>query len=304
MTSEIGDIEALASFVTRTPRLAVLTGAGVSTASGIPDYRDDHGDWKRSPPMQHRMFMDSHAARQRYWARALVGFRTLQQARPNAAHRALARLEAAGRVSGLITQNVDGLHRRAGSRRVIELHGRADRVRCMGCGATRMRHDLHAELEARNPHWLTLEAPVGPDGDADLEAADFSGFRVPDCTRCGDGIYKPDVVFFGDSVPRTRVSEAFTMLAEADGLLVVGSSLMVFSGFRFAREAARAGKPLACINLGHTRADDLYALKVAAGAEAGLIALVEALEITPDPAPSDSFDESASHDTFSTLGKR
>ncbi|MFG6178710.1 NAD-dependent protein deacetylase [Halomonas sp. THAF12] len=270
-------LETLVDFVASTPRLAVLTGAGVSTASGIPDYRDDSGDWKRSPPMQHRVFMGSHAARQRYWARALIGFRALQEARPNDAHRALARLEAAGRVAGIITQNVDGLHRRAGSRRVIELHGRADLVRCMGCGATRMRHDLHAELAERNPQWLDSGARAGPDGDADLEA-DFGGFRVPDCTRCGDGIWKPDVVFFGDSVPRSRVDEAFALVAEADGLLVVGSSLMVYSGFRFAREAARAGKPLACLNLGRTRADDLYTLKVAAGAETGLTALVEGLD--------------------------
>ncbi|MDT8893096.1 NAD-dependent protein deacetylase [Halomonas sp. I1] len=273
----MSDIEALVDFVARTPRLAVLTGAGVSTASGIPDYRDDSGDWKRSPPMQHQVFMGSHAARQRYWARALIGFRVLQEARPNGAHRALAKLEAMGHVAGVITQNVDGLHRRAGSREVIELHGRADRVRCMGCGATRMRHDLHAELAERNPDWLDRGARAGPDGDADLEA-DFADFRVPDCMRCGDGIWKPDVVFFGDSVPRARVDDAFALVAEADGLLVVGSSLMVYSGFRFAREAARAGKPLACLNLGRTRADDLYALKVAAGAEAGLAALVEGLE--------------------------
>ncbi len=279
------DLDALAAFMAGTPRLAVLTGAGVSTASGIPDYRDDSGDWKRSPPMQHRVFMGSHAARQRYWARALIGFRALQDARPNAAHRALARLEAEGRVAGLITQNVDGLHRRAGSRRVIELHGRADLVRCMGCGATRMRHDLHAELAHRNPDWLETGARAGPDGDADLEA-DFADFRVPDCTRCGDGIWKPDVVFFGDSVPRARVEEAFALLDEADGLLVVGSSLMVYSGFRFAREAARAGKPLACLNLGRTRADDLYTLKVAAGAETGLAALVERLEEAPSRRPA------------------
>lgn len=270
------DMAALTAFVTRTPRLAVLTGAGISTASGIPDYRDDQGDWKRSPPMRHQVFMASHAARQRYWARALIGFRALQEAAPNAAHRALAGLEASGHVTGIITQNVDGLHRRAGSRRVIDLHGRADVVRCMGCGAARMRHDLHAELARRNPDWLDARAPVGPDGDAHLEA-DFADFEVPACSRCGDGIWKPDVVFFGDSVPRTRVDEAFTLLEESEGLLVVGSSLMVFSGYRFAREAARAGKPMACLNLGRTRADELFALKVVASAEAGLAVLAEAL---------------------------
>ncbi|TDN96814.1 MULTISPECIES: NAD-dependent protein deacetylase [Halomonas] len=270
------DLEALAAFVLRYPRLAVLSGAGISTASGIPDYRDDRGDWKRRPPMQHQVFMASHAARQRYWARALVGFRTLQDARPNAAHAAVARLEALGLVSGVITQNVDGLHQRAGSRRVVDLHGRADMVRCMSCGARRMRHDLHAELAARNPRWLESGARAGPDGDADLEA-DFSGFRVPDCTRCGEGIYKPDVVFFGDSVPRDTVAAAFALQAESAALLVVGSSLMVFSGFRFAREAAQVGQPIACLNLGRTRADDLYTLKVKAPAEA-LSALCDKLE--------------------------
>ncbi|SDJ02322.1 NAD-dependent protein deacetylase [Billgrantia gudaonensis] len=271
--------EALAAFVASHPRLAVLTGAGVSTASGIPDYRDGAGDWKRPPPMEHGVFMASHAARQRYWARALLGFRTLQGARPNAAHRALARLEALGHVVGLITQNVDGLHQRAGSRRVIDLHGRADMVRCMSCGARRMRHDLHAELARRNPSWLDTRAVSGPDGDADLEA-DFSAFEVVDCTRCGDGIYKPDVVFFGDSVPRQRVAAAMACLHEADALLVVGSSLMVYSGFRFAREAARLSRPIACVNQGRTRADDLYALKIEASAGETLVALSEALVVT------------------------
>ncbi|WP_163558983.1 NAD-dependent protein deacetylase [Halomonas sp. NO4] len=268
--------EALAAFVAHHPRLAVLTGAGVSTASGIPDYRDDGGAWKRPPPMEHGVFMASHAARQRYWARALLGFRTLQAARPNAAHHALARLEALGHVVGVITQNVDGLHQRAGSRRVIDLHGRAEVVRCMGCGARRMRYDLHAELARRNPAWLEARAAAGPDGDADLEA-DFSAFEVPSCTRCGDGIYKPDVVFFGDGVPRERVAAAMACLHEADALLVVGSSLMVFSGFRFAREAARRGTPIACVNQGRTRADALYALKVEAAAGTTLARLVEGL---------------------------
>ncbi|MGM0701527.1 MAG: NAD-dependent protein deacetylase [Pseudomonadota bacterium] len=268
--------EALAAFVASHPRLAVLTGAGVSTASGIPDYRDGGGAWKRPPPMEHGVFMATHAARQRYWARALLGFRTLQAARPNAAHLALAQLEAQGHVAGLITQNVDGLHQRAGSRRVIDLHGRADVVRCMACGARRMRHDLHAELARRNPSWLEARAVAGPDGDADLEA-DFSAFEVPDCTRCGDGIYKPDVVFFGDSVPRERVETAMACLHEADGLLVVGSSLMVYSGFRFAREAVRLGRPIACVNQGRTRADEFYALKIEAAAGDTLVALGEAL---------------------------
>ena len=264
--------QALGDFVLRHPRLAVLTGAGVSTASGIPDYRDQSGEWKRPPPMQHQQFMGSHAARQRYWARALAGFRVLGTARPNPAHRLLAELEAMGRVSGVITQNVDGLHQRAGSRRVIDLHGRADRVRCMACGASRMRYALHAELARLNPRWADVAARAAPDGDADLEA-DFSDFRVPDCSRCGSGIWKPDVVFFGDNVPGERVARATAMVDEAGALLVVGSSLMVYSGYRFARQASRASKPIACLNLGRTRADDLYDLKVEAPVEASLAAL-------------------------------
>ncbi|WP_129141204.1 NAD-dependent protein deacetylase [Modicisalibacter coralii] len=256
------DATTLAAFIAAHPRLLVLTGAGVSTTCGIPDYRDASGAWKRSPPVQHQAFMTSPATRQRYWARSLIGFKAIEHARPGPAHRALAALEARGHVTALVTQNVDGLHQRAGSRRVIDLHGRAEIVRCMSCGATRMRYALHEELAACNPQWQSLDAAVGPDGDADLDGLDFSTFRVLDCSRCGEGIWKPDVVFFGDSVPRDRVDAAFDALDAADALLVVGSSLMVYSGFRFARQAARAGKPIACVNRGHTRADDLYTLKV------------------------------------------
>lgn len=277
-THQAAEQEALVAFVARHPRLLILTGAGVSTDSGIPDYRDDQGAWKRSPPMHHQEFMASHAARQRYWARALIGFRALLEARPGLAHLALARLEALGHVAGLVTQNVDGLHQQAGSRRVIDLHGRAEIVRCMTCQGRRMRYDLHAELEALNPEWRERRAAAGPDGDADLEADDFSGFRVPACRRCGDGILKPDVVFFGDSVPAERVMAALAALEAADALLVVGSSLMVQSGFRFAREAARLGKPIACLNRGRTRADGLYALKCEQPIGETLSALVETLE--------------------------
>ncbi|RCV88654.1 NAD-dependent protein deacetylase [Billgrantia montanilacus] len=266
----------LADFLTRYPRIVVLTGAGVSTDSGIPDYRDASGAWKCAPPMQHQQFMSSHAARQRYWARALVGFRTLHRARPGIAHTALAQLEGVGLVAGVITQNVDGLHQKAGSRRVIDLHGRAEQVRCMQCGALRMRHDLHDELAECNPHWLSREAAARPDGDADLEA-DFSTFQVPGCRRCGQGIWKPDVVFFGDNVPGERVARATAMVDEAGALLVVGSSLMVYSGYRFARQASSASKPIACLNLGHTRADALYSLKVEAPVGETLNALVVAL---------------------------
>lgn len=271
------DLAALRDFVRRHPRLVVLTGAGVSTDCGIPDYRDARGAWKRPPPVQHQHFMASLATRQRYWARSLIGFRAIESARPGPAHRALARLEALGHVSALITQNVDGLHQRAGSKRVIDLHGRAEMVRCMGCDALRMRHDLHAELARCNPDWQGIDAAVGPDGDADLDGLDFSRFRVNDCARCGDGILKPDVVFFGDNVPRARVAAAFAALQEADALLVVGSSLMVYSGFRFARQAARDAKPIACLNRGLTRADDLYTVKLEAPIGATLEALVASI---------------------------
>ncbi|WP_223160891.1 NAD-dependent protein deacetylase [Salinicola aestuarinus] len=270
-------VEALTDFVVRHPKLFVLTGAGVSTDCGIPDYRDARGDWKRPPPVSHQKFMGSLEVRKRYWARSLVGFRALASAHPGQAHRALATLEREGRITRLVTQNVDGLHQRAGSRRVTDLHGQADTVKCMSCGATMMRHALHDELARRNPAWLALSAEVGPDGDADLDGYDFSTFEVPACQRCRSGILKPDVVFFGDNVPKPRAALAFAALDAADAMLVVGSSLMVYSGFRFARHAARAGQPIACVNLGATRADDLFTLKVAAPVAPTLDALVTGL---------------------------
>ncbi|WP_110693003.1 NAD-dependent protein deacetylase [Salinicola halophyticus] len=285
MSSEsIPDAEALVDFVVRHPRLFVLTGAGVSTDCGIPDYRDARGDWKRPPPVSHQAFMGSHGVRQRYWARSLIGFRALAAAHPGQAHKALAILERQSRITSLVTQNVDGLHQRAGSRRVIDLHGQADLVKCMRCGASLMRHALHDELARRNPEWLSLSAEVGPDGDADLDGYDFSTFEVPGCDRCRTGILKPDVVFFGDNVPRPRVDQAFTALEEASGMLVVGSSLMVYSGFRFARQASKAGKPIACVNLGATRADDLFDLKLTASIGPTLTSLVEALASGWEPA--------------------
>ncbi|WP_110654947.1 NAD-dependent protein deacetylase [Salinicola halimionae] len=271
------DVDALVEFVLRHPRLFVLTGAGVSTDCGIPDYRDARGDWKRPPPVSHQAFMGSHGVRQRYWARSLVGFRALAAAHPGEAHAALATLERQCRITSLVTQNVDGLHQKAGSRRVIDLHGQADMVKCMNCGATRMRHALHDELAQRNPEWLSLSAEVGPDGDADLDGYDFSTFEVPGCHRCHVGILKPDVVFFGDNVPKPRVEQAFSALEEAAGMLVIGSSLMVYSGFRFARRAAKSGKPMACLNLGATRADDLFDLKLTASIGPTLTALVDEL---------------------------
>ena len=231
-------LQALHAFVRRHPRLFVITGAGCSTAAGIPDYRDANGDWKRPQPVNYQAFMGDAATRRRYWARSLLGWPVMAGARPGAAHQALAALEGAGRVELLLTQNVDGLHHAAGSQRTLDLHGRIDTVRCMHCHARSPRAALQAELLRRNPAWAALRAGAAPDGDADLEGRHFSGFDVPDCAQCGTGVLKPDVVF------------------------VAGSSLMVYSGFRFVQAAVDRGLPVVAINQGRTRADGLLALKL------------------------------------------
>ena len=251
----------LSHFIERHPRLFVLTGAGCSTDSGIPDYRDSTGEWKRRPPIRFQEFVGNERARQRYWARSLAGFRRMRLARPNDAHHALATLERQGRIVQLVTQNVDGLHHAAGSENVIDLHGRIDTVRCLGCGERTTRDELQRELERRNPSFAALDAVEAPDGDADLEGVAFETFDVPACHACG-GLLKPDVVFFGENVPAERVQRAMAPIASSDAMLVVGSSLMIYSGYRFVTAAAEAGKPIAAINLGRTRADDLLALKI------------------------------------------
>ena len=256
-----GSIDGLAGFIEDHPRLFVLTGAGCSTESGIPDYRDDNGEWKRTPPIMLQRFLADEHARKRYWARSLVGFRRMHAARPNDAHRSLATLERRGRVAQLVTQNVDGLHQAAGSRNVIDLHGRLDMVRCLGCHRRMPREELQAEMVRRNPCFAALDALEAPDGDADLEGIAFDAFDVPACEGCG-GILKPDVVFFGEGVPGERIRHAMAALDASDAMLVVGSSLMVYSGYRFVRAMADAGKPVAAINVGRTRADDLLAHKV------------------------------------------
>ncbi|NII53953.1 NAD-dependent SIR2 family protein deacetylase [Lutibacter sp. SG786] len=251
----------LHDFVDAHARLFVVTGAGISTDSGIPDYRDGQGEWKRSPPMTLQMFMSGPQARARYWARGMIGWRHFASVQPNVAHRALAALEHAGRIELLLTQNVDGLHEAAGSHNVVDLHGRLDRVRCMQCGDISTRDAMQRRLQEANPTWMALQATIAPDGDADLDGVDFSSFEIPPCTVCG-GILKPDVVFFGENVPRARVDTAWAHLARADAMLVVGSSLMVYSGYRFVLEASRRGLPIASVNLGVTRADALLTLKV------------------------------------------
>jgi NAD-dependent SIR2 family protein deacetylase len=265
-----GAIDALSGFLAGRPRLAVITGAGCSTASGIGDYRDMAGGWKRRPPIQMQDFMRDPAARRRYWARSMLGWPQMAVAGPNPAHRALAELEAAGAISGLITQNVDGLHQQAGHRNLIELHGCLADVVCMGCGVRESRARLQAQLEARNAWLLSAAAPAAPDGDADLaDTLALEPFEVPDCPECG-GLFKPDVVFYGDTVPRARVTAAYALVEQADAVLVVGSSLMVYSSFRFCRRARELGIPLVAINRGRTRADDWYEIKVEADCSTAL----------------------------------
>jgi NAD-dependent SIR2 family protein deacetylase len=271
---------ALREFIERHDKLLVLTGAGCSTASGIPDYRDADGEWKRGRPILYQDFVAHEHSRKRYWARGLIGWRRMRAAQPNDAHRALVTLESQERVTQLVTQNVDGLHQAAGSRNVIDLHGRADAVRCLTCERRMPREQVQAELVERNPGFAALDAVEAPDGDAALEGVDFAAFDVPACDVCG-GLLKPDVVFFGERVPAERVQRAFAAVAEADAMLVVGSSLMVYSGYRFARAMADAGKPIAAVNLGTTRADDLLTLKVTercADAFAFLLAPLEGKE--------------------------
>ena len=251
---------ALAEFIQSHGPITVLTGAGISTESGIPAYRDGRGQWQRPQPVQHRDFMSQGLTRQRYWARSLIGWPVMQQAQPNLAHQCLADLEHSGYITGIITQNVDRLHQSAGARAVLDLHGRADEVICMNCGYRCERAQMHAWCRDLNPEFAAYEAQAAPDGDADLET-DFTGFQVAPCPQCG-GILKPDVVYFGDHVPGERVAQARAWLSSSGGLWVVGSSLMVFSGFRFCRQAHAENQPICSLNLGQTRADDLLTLKL------------------------------------------
>ncbi len=241
--------------------IVVLTGAGVSTDSGIPAYRDEEGRWKQSPPMQFRDFTGSQLSRQRYWARSMVGWQRMAQASPNAAHHALAEWERRGAVRLLITQNVDGLHSAAGSERVIDLHGRLDRVVCLSCRELSARAELQTRLVQKNPEFLGQSFVARADGDVEL-SVDYERFQLEACMACG-GTLKPDVVFFGENVPAPRVETSMAALNGARALVIAGSSLMVFSGFRFARAASRLGVPVVVVNRGKTRADELSALRVA-----------------------------------------
>ena len=234
--------------------LVVLSGAGLSTESGIPDYRGPTGLARRAEPMTYQTFVREAAARQRYWARSHLGWRYVARAEPNAGHQAVAELERRGLVAGIITQNVDGLHQAGGARHVIDLHGRLDRVVCLGCGHLTGRDELDERLRAANPGWAAEVTVINPDGDAVLGDAAAGGFRIVDCRLCG-GLLKPDVVFFGENVPRPRVDACFALVETAGALLVLGSSLTVMSGYRFVRHATRAGIPVVIINQGVTRGD-------------------------------------------------
>lgn len=240
-------------------RIAVLTGAGCSTESGIPDYRGPETARRARNPIRYNAFTGSPQTRKRYWARSMLGYGRVAGAEPNAAHRALAELERRGHVLGVITQNVDGLHRRAGSRALVELHGNLATASCLDCGARHQRAWLQQELLRRNPGWQRREVELAPDGDAEASAPD--DFEAVGCSACG-GALKPDVVFFGESVPRERVERAYEMVASASALLVAGTSLVVFSGFRFVRAASKQGKTIAIVNLSPTRGDELAKLCV------------------------------------------
>jgi NAD-dependent SIR2 family protein deacetylase len=264
--------------------VAVLSGAGLSTESGIPDYRGPSGQARRAgAPMTYQAFIGSAEARQRYWARSHLGWRHVTGAAPNTGHRAVAAVERAGLVRGVVTQNVDGLHQAAGARAVTELHGSLHRVVCLGCWERTSREDLDARLRAANPAWdgalLGLEPAVNPDGDVALE--ETGGFTVADCLACG-GVLKPDVVFFGENVPKTRVEECFALVSAASALVVLGSSLTVMSGLRYVRHASSLGIPVLIVNQGTTRGDDLATARVDAPLGSTLTALARELGLADE----------------------
>ncbi|MFC3502972.1 NAD-dependent protein deacetylase [Micromonospora krabiensis] len=267
--------------------VVVLSGAGLSTESGIPDYRGPSGVARRHTPMTYQAFTRDPLARRRYWARSHLGWRLMARAEPNDGHRAVARLQHGGLVDAVITQNVDGLHTAAGSPSVVELHGRLDEVACLGCGNRTSREELDRRLREANPGFDARVAAVNPDGDVDLDDADVAGFRVVDCTFCGGGMLKPDVVFFGETVPAPRVARCFDLVERARLLLVLGSSLTVMSGRRFVLRAAKRNIPVVIVNQGVTRGDGYAALTVDAPLGRVLPALADRT-LGPTPAGSGS----------------
>jgi NAD-dependent SIR2 family protein deacetylase len=278
--ADVTGVNDLAAFLDRFSRVMVLSGAGMSTASGIPDYRDQNGMRRGKAPVQGPEFRGVEAIRRRYWARSMVGWPTLAKAIPNTGHHAIADLEAAGKISTVLTQNVDGLHQQAGSTNVIELHGNIHSVVCLDCGARFSRSFVQTLLEQANPDLIGAVGMALPDGDAQLEPDTLGQFHIPYCVQC-DGMLQPNVVFFGDGVPRARTNAAQQALAQSDALLVIGSSLSVLSGYRICRMAVEAGKPVAAINRGKTRADDLFSLKLQASSECVLPLLARSMRAVP-----------------------
>ncbi|MCB1662904.1 MAG: NAD-dependent protein deacetylase [Pseudomonadales bacterium] len=270
------DLKGLIRAILEHPKLFIISGAGISTDSGIPDYRDRDAAWKRNPPVMHQAFIESESVRKRYWARSLLGWRFFQKAKPNASHMALYELEVAGYVQQLVTQNVDGLHQQAGSTRVIDLHGRIDTVCCLGCGNDTPRTELQIRLEQENPSYTALAAAIAPDGDADLNESDFKDFMIPCCDLCG-GVYMPKVVFYGGSVPKERIDLAYSHLHQSDALLVLGSSLMVYSAYQFCRYATQKQMPVLAINQGKTRHDGNFDIKLDGDCSSALVQMVSAL---------------------------
>jgi NAD-dependent SIR2 family protein deacetylase len=258
--------------------VVVLSGAGLSTESGIPDYRGAEGSLRRHTPMTYQEFVTSEEGRRRYWARSHLGWRTIARARPNAGHHAVAALRAAGYLSGVITQNVDGLHQSAGARGVLELHGSLDRVVCLDCRRLSAREFLDRRLRAANPTFAAAVTRINPDGDVDLSDDAVREFQLVSCVACGSGVLKPDVVFFGENVPPARVEECYRAVDEANALLVLGSSLTVMSGLRFVRHAAKTGKPVLIVNKGQTRGDAHASVRVDLPLGQALTELTERLD--------------------------
>ena len=270
----------LLDWAKRHTRWLVITGAGCSTQAGIPAYRDREGQWMRAQPVTYQAFMGNVLVRKRYWARSMLGWPNIAQAQPTQAHLALAQLQRMERIELLVTQNVDGLHTAAGSQQCIDLHGRLDTVRCMHCEERLHRQIWQNQLVQANPAWQGLEAHSLPDGDADVEDLPFEQFVIPACPVCASTLLKPDVVFFGESVPRDRVNLILQTIPKVDGVMVLGSSLMVYSGFRFVEAAAKQGVPIVAVNDGTTRADHLLEFKVQAEVGEVMQYLVQALTVS------------------------
>ena len=279
VNDRLGTVLDLQTFIQKYPDLFVITGAGISRGSGIQTYRDEAGKWKSNSPIQHSEFLSRETARKRYWARSYSGWPNVAYAKPNNGHKSLVRLESKGYISTLATQNVDRLHQKAGHKRVTDLHGRLDQVVCMDCGLLSSRHEIQAWLKKNNPYIAQMKIPkslLRPDGDAEVSIELVEELKVPECNRC-NGLLKPNVVFYGSTVNKEIVNYLFDRLRKAKALLVVGTSLMVYSSFRFCRYAKENLMPIACINEGLTRGDDLFSLKVGGDCSEVLNQLVDSL---------------------------